>query len=374
MMKIIKWVSSQIKGLGFNGLREYKIIMLGLDAAGKTTILYKLKLGEIVTTIPTIGFNLESLEYKNIKMHCWDVGGCDKIRPLWRHYTDGLEALIYVIDTNDRERISEAANEFEIFVKEFGPELPYLVFYNKRDLPNCMQVEEVTDKMNFAAYNLKNFHAQESIAFKGDGLYDGFDWLSEKMNELYEKKKKTDKDSSVTSKPTAAPTPEPSKTAPPAPPKPPFLSPSDSLTNKEFLEAFQNYSLSCWDHKTHIRIAYTNLKKYGREEGAAKIRQGIQDFIANSTITNKNRFHETMTRFWVTMTLSALIDAGTPLTWESYDDEGGLKQFDSFLESNQHLMNGGLFLKYYSRELMLNNMESRQKFMFPDIAALPITL
>ncbi|XP_077000939.1 ADP-ribosylation factor 1-like isoform X3 [Tamandua tetradactyla] len=73
----------------FKGLfskKEMRILMVGLDAAGKTTILYKLKLGEIVTTIPTIGFNVETVEYKNISFTVWDVGGQDKIRPLWRHY------------------------------------------------------------------------------------------------------------------------------------------------------------------------------------------------------------------------------------------------------------------------------------------------
>jgi hypothetical protein len=64
--------------------QEMRILMVGLDAAGKTTILYKLKLGEIVTTIPTIGFNVETVEYKNINFTVWDVGGQDKIRPLWR--------------------------------------------------------------------------------------------------------------------------------------------------------------------------------------------------------------------------------------------------------------------------------------------------
>ena len=67
------------------GKKEMRILMVGLDAAGKTTILYKLKLGEIVTTIPTIGFNVETVEYKNIQFTVWDVGGQDKIRPLWRH-------------------------------------------------------------------------------------------------------------------------------------------------------------------------------------------------------------------------------------------------------------------------------------------------
>ncbi|OMJ10358.1 ADP-ribosylation factor, partial [Smittium culicis] len=94
----------------FNGLfgnREMRILMVGLDAAGKTTILYKLKLGEIVTTIPTIGFNVETVEYKNINFTVWDVGGQDKIRPLWRYYFQNTQGIIFVIDSNDRERVNE---------------------------------------------------------------------------------------------------------------------------------------------------------------------------------------------------------------------------------------------------------------------------
>lgn len=84
---------------------------VGLDAAGKTTILYKLKLGEIVTTIPTIGFNVETVEYKNISFTVWDVGGQDKIRPLWRHYYQNTQGLIFVVDSSDVKRIQEAENE-----------------------------------------------------------------------------------------------------------------------------------------------------------------------------------------------------------------------------------------------------------------------
>lgn len=70
-------------------------VSVGLDAAGKTTILYKLKLGEVVTTIPTIGFNVETVEYKNISFTVWDVGGQDKIRPLWRHYYTNTQVTFY---------------------------------------------------------------------------------------------------------------------------------------------------------------------------------------------------------------------------------------------------------------------------------------
>ena len=76
------------------GSQEMRILMVGLDAAGKTTILYKLKLGEVVTTIPTIGFNVETVEYKNINFTVWDVGGQSKIRPLWRHYFLNTQAVI----------------------------------------------------------------------------------------------------------------------------------------------------------------------------------------------------------------------------------------------------------------------------------------
>ncbi|CAG5126410.1 unnamed protein product [Candidula unifasciata] len=89
----------------------FSIISVGLDAAGKTTILYKLKLGEIVTTIPTIGFNVESVEYKNINFTVWDVGGQDKIRPLWRHYFQNTQGLIFVVDSNDKERLGESKDE-----------------------------------------------------------------------------------------------------------------------------------------------------------------------------------------------------------------------------------------------------------------------
>uniref|UniRef100_A0A663DML6 ADP ribosylation factor 5 n=1 Tax=Aquila chrysaetos chrysaetos TaxID=223781 RepID=A0A663DML6_AQUCH len=100
------------------GKKQMRILMVGLDAAGKTTILYKLKLGEIVTTIPTIGFNVETVEYKNICFTVWDVGGQDKIRPLWRHYFQNTQGLIFVVDSNDRERVQESADELQKMLQE----------------------------------------------------------------------------------------------------------------------------------------------------------------------------------------------------------------------------------------------------------------
>ena len=90
-----------------------RITMLGLDNAGKTTVLYKLKLGEVVTTIPTVGFNVETVEYKHISFTVWDIGGQTKIRPLWQHYFENTDGIIFVVDSADGERLSEAREELE---------------------------------------------------------------------------------------------------------------------------------------------------------------------------------------------------------------------------------------------------------------------
>ncbi|KAG1961445.1 Ras-related small GTP-binding family protein [Pimephales promelas] len=115
------------------GKKEMRILMVGLDAAGKTTILYKLKLGEIVTTIPTIGFNVETVEYKNISFTVWDVGGQDKIRPLWRHYFQNTQGLIFVVDSNDRERVNEAREELmRMLAEDELRDAVLLIFANKQ--------------------------------------------------------------------------------------------------------------------------------------------------------------------------------------------------------------------------------------------------
>jgi hypothetical protein len=93
------------------GKQQCRILMLGLDAAGKTTILYQLKLGEMTNTAPTLGFNVETVAYKNIEFMVWDMGGQDAIRPLWSHYYENAQALIFVVDSADAERLDEARAE-----------------------------------------------------------------------------------------------------------------------------------------------------------------------------------------------------------------------------------------------------------------------
>jgi len=173
-------ISSLLKR--FLGGKDMRILMVGLDAAGKTTILYKLKMGEIVTTIPTIGFNVETVEYTNINFTVWDVGGQDKIRPLWRHYFQNTQGLIFVVDSNDRERVKEARAELEKMLSEDElRDAALLVFANKQDLPNAMSVAELTDKLGLHSLKRKWF-IQAACATTGDGLYEGLDWLSNSLS------------------------------------------------------------------------------------------------------------------------------------------------------------------------------------------------
>mmetsp|Transcript_903 Transcript_903/g.2804 ORF Transcript_903/g.2804 Transcript_903/m.2804 type:complete len:183 (+) Transcript_903:66-614(+) len=161
------------------GKKELRILMVGLDAAGKTTILYKLKLGEVVTTIPTIGFNVETVEYKNLSFTVWDVGGQDKIRPLWRHYYQGTNGLIFVVDSNDRDRVEAAQEELSKMLSEDEMrDAVLLVFANKQDLPNAMTAAEVTEKLGLHNMRNRQWFIQSSAANTGDGLYEGLDWLS----------------------------------------------------------------------------------------------------------------------------------------------------------------------------------------------------
>lgn len=165
------------------GKKQMRILMVGLDAAGKTTILYKLKLGEVVTTIPTIGFNVETVEYKNVSFTVWDVGGQDKIRPLWRHYFQNTQGLIFVVDSNDKDRVEESAEELsKMLHEEELNDAILLVFANKQDLPNALSVSELTDKLRLHSFRGRTWHVESTCATNGTGLYEGMEWLSNQLS------------------------------------------------------------------------------------------------------------------------------------------------------------------------------------------------
>lgn len=161
------------------GPHEVRILMVGLDAAGKTTILFRLKIGEIVTTIPTIGYNVETVEYKNLKFTMWDIGGQDKLRPLWRHYFLNTDGVIFVVDSNDRARVDIARDELQkMLAEEELRNAVLLVCANKQDLPNAMNTTELTEKLGLRMLGQRTWYIQGCCAPTGQGLYEGLDWLA----------------------------------------------------------------------------------------------------------------------------------------------------------------------------------------------------
>ncbi|XP_076936869.1 ADP-ribosylation factor-like [Bidens hawaiensis] len=178
-------------GLSFTKLynllfkKEIRIGMVGLDAAGKTTILYKLILGKIVTTIPTVGFNVETLEYKNISFIVWDAGAYDmRLQSLMKHYYQNVQGVIFVVDCADLDRVVDAKDELHrMMLRENGlQDKVLLVFANKQDLPGAMNVAEITDKLDLHSLGLRHWYVQSASATSCEGLYEGLDWLANNID------------------------------------------------------------------------------------------------------------------------------------------------------------------------------------------------
>ncbi|KAJ9659912.1 Arf GTPase arl1 [Coniosporium apollinis] len=166
--------------------KEIRILILGLDNAGKTTLLYRLKIGEVVTTIPTIGFNVESVEYKNLRFAVWDLGGQTSIRPYWRCYYANTAAVVFVIDSTDVERLGTAAEELAAMLgEEELRDAALLVFANKQDQPGAKGAGEISEKLKLGELRDRNWSIVACSAIDGRGIDEGMDWLVVSSDVLY---------------------------------------------------------------------------------------------------------------------------------------------------------------------------------------------
>lgn len=208
------------------GRQQREVIVIGLDAAGKTTTLQSMKSrqgGQIQTHIPTVGFLLETLEFegsaKFMTLKAWDVGGRTFIRPLLRHWFATTDGIVFVVDSCDRERLQDARHELDrVLAEEELHGKPLLVLANKQDLPFAANTTELVEKLGlhslrhrmwfiqewikvvlFVAWDLGHFKCwknvkgtsmklshwclslQESVATTGSGLWEGLDWLASAM-------------------------------------------------------------------------------------------------------------------------------------------------------------------------------------------------
>ncbi|XP_044736134.1 ADP-ribosylation factor-like protein 4C [Chrysoperla carnea] len=164
------------------------VVMLGLDSAGKTTALYRLKFDQYLNTVPTIGFNCEKVKgqvgkAKGVNFLVWDVGGQEKLRPLWKSYTRCTDGIVFVLDSVDIERIEEAKMELMRTVK--SPDnagVPILVLANKQDLPGAKEprdLEKLLGLHELGGSTQHTWHVQPACAITGDGLHEGMEVLYE---------------------------------------------------------------------------------------------------------------------------------------------------------------------------------------------------
>ncbi len=169
----------------FNSGKEHKILMVGLDCAGKTTILYRLQLGEVVSTIPTVGFNLETLKYKNVNFQVFDLGGQTSSRNYWNFYYNSVSAIIFVVDSRDTDRIPLAREEFQtILGDDMLKDVPVIVFSNKIDLEGAADLGEVSKALGLQDVQDRPWHIVGTSAIKNTGLGDGIEWLAQNAKKV----------------------------------------------------------------------------------------------------------------------------------------------------------------------------------------------
>jgi len=158
---------------------EYKVVMVGLDNAGKSTILYRLHLGDVIQTNPTVGSNVEEVMHRNVRFQVWDLGGQDKLRKVWSTYYVGAHAVVLVVDSMDRERLDIVREELATIVAHedlAGSAL--LVLANKQDMEGAMTAMEISQSLKLHALKQQSWQIQACSAVTGLGLHEGMDWVA----------------------------------------------------------------------------------------------------------------------------------------------------------------------------------------------------
>ncbi|XP_042330169.1 ADP-ribosylation factor-like protein 5C [Sceloporus undulatus] len=166
------------KLLSVFGSREHKVIIIGLDNAGKTTILYQFLMNEVVHTSPTIGSNVEEIVLRKTHFLMWDIGGQETLRSTWNTYYSNTEFVILVIDSTDRERLTVTKEElYKMLAHEDLRNAAVLIFANKQDIKNSMSTSEISKFLTLSSIKDHPWHIQGCCALTGEGLPAGLEWM-----------------------------------------------------------------------------------------------------------------------------------------------------------------------------------------------------
>ncbi|RVD85062.1 uncharacterized protein DFL_003393 [Arthrobotrys flagrans] len=381
MAALVRFVKSKIVGR-----HQDRCVVLGLDAAGKTTFLYKCVFpAETITTIPTIGFNVETVKTKDSDICLWDIGGCDKIRPLIRHYFSSGMALLFILNIHD-ERLVEAMEElrYQVSIATADFDLGFVgIMLNKQDLPNS--TPELRQKCRKAVENAMSGYRIKWRIFDSEGLssltgtgieeviqgvYDGLrGWVPDPQAQPIDKP--------VVVLPDAIPTRED------------FLKRIKSLRDSKttiyrypdtYLEKMKNGKLETWDHSDHIFVASVILHKVLEDPSQTTTPQQpvfaavdiflehLLSMLQEAPGRFRNTAHRTLTTFWIHQVYLAMYRSqesakGSYLsTWP--------ERFFSLLEQNPDLMNGRLWEDYYSKNYLFSP-KAKDNLVTPDIQHLP---
>ncbi|KFG86241.1 ADP-ribosylation factor family protein [Metarhizium anisopliae] len=158
--------------------KEMRILMLGLDNAGKTTIVKKI-MGEDVNTVsPTLGFIIKTIDYDGYKLNIWDVGGQKTLRSYWRNYFEKTDALIWVVDATDRLRIDDCRDELHgLLLQERLSGASLLILANKTDVEGCMDEQEIRKALRLDEIRTHQWNMLRCSAMTGENLQEGLAWV-----------------------------------------------------------------------------------------------------------------------------------------------------------------------------------------------------
>ena len=175
------FIFSKILDFFSRSRNNFKIIILGIQNAGKTTILYRLSIGQLIKTTPTIGSNVEEIAYNNIKLQAWDLGGQESTRSLWSVYYVNTDAIIYVIDTHDDNYDDSKTQFYKLLETDELKNAVILIYANKQDLPGAKNVSDIIQIYELDTIKDHIWHIQPCSAHTGEGLITGMKWLSDQL-------------------------------------------------------------------------------------------------------------------------------------------------------------------------------------------------